>query len=358
MRSFIAGLQIALAAVLAAIAPTCAAKAEQGNWVLTDIRQWAYQPKPDPGPRDFRYEQQILGSGISFTLLYPDADNKIHPHRLWMGWSLGGSGNLGIRPGGSKISVTVNAEHSGDLYTTGEFYVRAGDYPRSGPSGWRTGSELYPGWGYRTDPVLTLVASNGVATGSAEIAFPSEPAAGSEPFTILFHTGMQGTAGTEYVYQWQAGPAPATPPVAVPPDVLETPPGEPAAPGVADDTQPPSGPVTPGAPETVPGAPAAPGTSDEAKLPPGTWVVEEGPWKGTWTRRPDGRTIDATWRNEDTQATARDVLRIERQEGQLILIRRDSMDGYYVGAVTCDGRRIDGWASWYPPGWLWKAEVK
>lgn len=331
-----------------------AARAEEGNWVLSDIRLHPFAGHPAPGPHDWRHEQDAQASGVAYTLFGTDADNVTHRMRLWMGWTFAGTGDLRIRPPGSALTVTVNAVHSGDYYNTAEFLVQAGDSPRVGPEGWQNATEMWPTWSFRSDPVLRITASNGEATGTAEIAFPGAAAPDSEPFTILFWTGLQGKAGVEYVYEWRPGAAPATPPVDLPPEVTG------ATAPLPDPGSPPAKPATggtPPTPDTAAGDPPQP--QDSALwLPPGEWTVQEGPWAGTWTLQPDGRTIAATWRNTETGAVASDTLRIEQRQGQLVIIARDSMNGQYVGAVSCDGTRIDGWATWYTPGMTWQAQLR
>ncbi len=91
------------------------------------------------------------------------------------------------------------------------------------------------------------------------------------------------------------------------------------------------------------------------------WHVEEGSngrtvWAGTWRRRGGSDVFDAHWRNLDTGAEARDTIRLIEARDRVVF-HRDGNDGEYRGTLSRDGTHMDGTASWYRPGWFWRAEV-
>ncbi|MGA0599631.1 hypothetical protein ACO2Q3_02895 [Caulobacter sp. KR2-114] len=86
----------------------------------------------------------------------------------------------------------------------------------------------------------------------------------------------------------------------------------------------------------------------------------DGAWVGTWTRRPGTDTFDAVWRNRQGQE-AHDVIRLVGVAGGQVTFRRDGVSGpaggTYTGTLAADGRTIVGTASWYQPGWVWRAVI-
>ena len=86
-----------------------------------------------------------------------------------------------------------------------------------------------------------------------------------------------------------------------------------------------------------------------------------GAWVGTWTRRPGTNAFDAVWRNQQGQE-AHDVIRLVGVSGGEVTFRREGQSGpaggTYTGALAPDGRTIIGAASWYQPGWVWKAVIQ
>ena len=85
-----------------------------------------------------------------------------------------------------------------------------------------------------------------------------------------------------------------------------------------------------------------------------------GAWIGTWTRRPGTTVFDAVWHNQQGQE-AHDVIRLVGISGGQVTFRRDGVSGpaggTYTGTLGPDGSTILGSASWYQPGWVWKAVI-
>jgi hypothetical protein len=91
------------------------------------------------------------------------------------------------------------------------------------------------------------------------------------------------------------------------------------------------------------------------------WHIEEGVngrvvWVGTWTRRGRSDVFDAVWRNMDTGAEAGDTLRLIEAKDRIVF-HRDGNNGEYRGLLSRDGTHVNGTASWYGPGWFWRADV-
>jgi hypothetical protein len=88
------------------------------------------------------------------------------------------------------------------------------------------------------------------------------------------------------------------------------------------------------------------------------WTVNEDGWLGTWTRRGDSREFDAHWRHPDGREV-RDVLRLERRDGDTVVIFREGMNGRYSGRLEPGGHRIvNGSASWFTSAQRWSAELR
>lgn len=88
------------------------------------------------------------------------------------------------------------------------------------------------------------------------------------------------------------------------------------------------------------------------------WSVNEDGWIGTWTRRGDSHTFDAHWRHPDGREV-RDVLVLEKREGDVVVIYREGMKGRYTGRVEAGGRRIiQGTATWFNANQRWSAEIR
>lgn len=100
---------------------------------------------------------------------------------------------------------------------------------------------------------------------------------------------------------------------------------------------------------------------DFGHLAADVWRIEEGVngravWVGTWTRRGRSDVFDAVWRNVDTGARATDTLRLIEANDRIVF-HRDGNNGEYRGRLSPDGTHMKGTASWYGPGWFWRAEV-
>jgi hypothetical protein len=66
--------------------------------------------------------------------------------------------------------------------------------------------------------------------------------------------------------------------------------------------------------------------------------------------------FDAVWRNMDTGAEAGDTLRLIEAKDRIVF-HRDGNNGEYRGLLSRDGTHVNGTASWYGPGWFWRADV-
>ncbi len=101
---------------------------------------------------------------------------------------------------------------------------------------------------------------------------------------------------------------------------------------------------------------------DVHRLPFDAWRVEEGGsdgrvvWVGTWRRR-EGNVFEGHWHNVQTGAEVSDTLRVI-EAGDHVVIRRESNNGEYRGDLSGDGTHMHGSASWYGPGWFWRAEAE
>ncbi len=109
---------------------------------------------------------------------------------------------------GQKVNVSCSMSHNGERITNSGASVWAGDIPIQTPAGFRSDGSIYPFWGYRTDAVLRVSASNdapGQSTG--QFSFPAKPRTDNEPFCIRLTSGIAGVAAVEVCYEWQSGPA-------------------------------------------------------------------------------------------------------------------------------------------------------
>jgi hypothetical protein len=100
---------------------------------------------------------------------------------------------------------------------------------------------------------------------------------------------------------------------------------------------------------------------DFVHLAADVWRIEEGVngralYVGTWTRRGRSNVFDAVWRNVDTGGEIRDTLRLV-EAGDRIVFHREGNNGEYQGHFSRDDRHMLGTASWYDPGWFWRAEA-
>lgn len=209
---------LASAALAALLLPVPAVA--EGVWVLRDIRTWPYAPQPDPPPRANVYRQSVSGGGIEFTVITTDTDGKQHPHVLSMTWKMSApdepKGGWFAAPG--DVGVSLGASHSGDTYTSAAFQIRAGEDPRQHAAGWLDRSTTVS-WTYRGDPVAAVDVGNNTGSATGYVRFPDKPQNPDLPFTLLFTTGIQGTAGTEYLFFWQPA-APDKPVKTLPAEVV------------------------------------------------------------------------------------------------------------------------------------------
>ncbi len=80
------------------------------------------------------------------------------------------------------------------------------------------------------------------------------------------------------------------------------------------------------------------------------WEVDEGGWKGVWTRKGDSDRFRAVWRNKDGQEQ-RDELILESVRGDKVVFFRESKRGRYRITLSPDRTRIThGTADWYRSG--------
>ena len=87
------------------------------------------------------------------------------------------------------------------------------------------------------------------------------------------------------------------------------------------------------------------------------WEVEEGGWRGVWTRRGNSNVFDARWtRAGERPITA--VLRMRLQDNFVCISRRNSSDGndcQYAGRI--EGRRVTGFNICNRGGGPWSGTI-
>lgn len=87
------------------------------------------------------------------------------------------------------------------------------------------------------------------------------------------------------------------------------------------------------------------------------WEVEEGVWRGVWTRRGNSNVFDARWTRQGA-APITGVVRIDVQDQFVCISRRNSSDGnncQYVGKV--DGNQVRGTNVCNRGGGSWSAVI-
>lgn len=84
-------------------------------------------------------------------------------------------------------------------------------------------------------------------------------------------------------------------------------------------------------------------------------VVENGVWKGQWTRRPGTNTFDAHWTHPNG-AQVKDVIVIESLQGDKVVLFRKGNGGRYTGTLSSDGR-VRGTMSWDDGGSRWEGQI-
>ena len=89
-------------------------------------------------------------------------------------------------------------------------------------------------------------------------------------------------------------------------------------------------------------------------LGPVLTVVENGAWKGTWTRRPGTQIFDAVW-SHPQGGEIHDVLEIESMQGNRVVLYRRGNQGRYYGQIAPDGHSLQGTMSWNDGGSSWRA---
>jgi hypothetical protein len=87
------------------------------------------------------------------------------------------------------------------------------------------------------------------------------------------------------------------------------------------------------------------------------WQVTEGDpnWKGTWTHRGNSSVFDAVWSGYGQ--TQKDVLTME-VTGNQVTISRGTRGDRYTGVISSDNQTASGTATWYQPGFTWKANIQ
>jgi len=91
-----------------------------------------------------------------------------------------------------------------------------------------------------------------------------------------------------------------------------------------------------------------------------TWQVTECcGWTGTWTRRPNTNTFDASWRHTNG-ASAVDVIQLKSWDAGTneVTLFRQSMNGSYKAKYNPNTRTLtNGSTTWYPAGQVWSAII-
>lgn len=275
-----------------------------GQWKLASVRTWPYRPNPkDP---DVKVGQTLKSNGINFSYSVFDRNNT----KQWLNsyvdftWNFS-TGITTLRPG-EKIIAYGKVTHNGKYLDSGFGGMLVGDDPRTEPHGFRNDLSVNT-WGYKSDWILGLTASNGTVKGEKEFKVPPGPNPDRTPLTILFVTSSRSTCGVEYVYEWSEGAA------------------------------------------------------NTATYPLGKvlHVNEVGRWEGKWQCRKDGKTFDAYWKNIDNGQEVRDVIVIEKINGDQVVLYRYGNQGRYYGKLTDNGTKIrGGTASWYQKDWGWNAVIE
>ena len=89
------------------------------------------------------------------------------------------------------------------------------------------------------------------------------------------------------------------------------------------------------------------------------WHEKEGPWEGTWTRRGDTNSFDATWTNPDGQPPIKDEVTFESLVDRQITLYRKGTMGRYRGHLSDDGTKIEnGQADWFASTDSWSATIE
>lgn len=181
--------------------------AARGSWKKVREKLWTNASTPnDP---DQHHEQ----SGAPYELTYIRKYYDRYGTQRWLTDTSKASCKLDLLNAnqvapGQKVSVSCSLNYKSEVYTSnGGASIWAGDIPIQTPAGFKPDGSIYPFWGYRTDAVLRVSASNnnpGQATG--QFSFPAKPRTDNEPFCIRLTSGISGVAAVEVCYEWQGGP--------------------------------------------------------------------------------------------------------------------------------------------------------
>jgi hypothetical protein len=91
-----------------------------------------------------------------------------------------------------------------------------------------------------------------------------------------------------------------------------------------------------------------------------TWQVTECcGWTGTWTRRPNTNTFDASWRHTNG-TSAVDVIQLKSWDTSTneVTLYRQSMNGSYKAKYNPNSKTFtNGTTTWYPAGQVWSAVI-
>jgi uncharacterized protein (TIGR03437 family) len=191
-----------------------------GSWKFSARKEWKYAFQP--GRTDARAGQNMGEQSISYSYEYHDVNgtgrwlrddetfkwDMFDPANLMIS-ILPKTGNERLTPG-QKVRLTGTMTFAGQYNSNGSGSIYVGEPPLQTPAGWRSATELYPTWGYRTDAVLYIgVGNNSTQNGVGDFVVPKGPTTGPASFTIRCVTGIKGSAAIEYVYDW-VGPSPPT----------------------------------------------------------------------------------------------------------------------------------------------------
>ena len=190
--------------------PAPASPAAGGLWKKAREKLWTNSSTPnDP---DQRHQPTGAPYDLTYVMDYYDRNGT----QRWLKDTSHVSCKLDLLSAdqvapGAKVKVSCSMSYKGERITSGDASVWAGDLPIQTPGGFKPDGSIYPFWGYRTDAVLRVSASNngpGQATG--QFSFPVTPRTDKEPFCIRLTSGIAGTAAVEVCYEWQGGSATTT----------------------------------------------------------------------------------------------------------------------------------------------------
>jgi hypothetical protein len=274
-----------------------------GQWKLASVRRWPN--RPNPKDLNVKIGQTLKSKGINFNYTYFDQNNTKKWLNSYVDFTWDFSTGVSVLKPGQKVLVYGKVTHNGSYLDHGNGGMLVGEAPRTESHGYR--NDLTPhSWGYKTEWILNLTASNGTVKGQKEFTVPPGPNSDGSPLAILFVTYLGTTCGVEYIYHW------------------------------SEDG----------------------GQASSYPLGKILSVIEVNRWKGTWKCRSDGKTYDAYWKNIQTGQEVRDVITLESLNDNNFTLYRQGNQGRYFGRLSENGTRISGGtASWYQQGWTWNAEI-